>query len=229
MAFFIKDTKLKVAEREIFHNEEGYIGFPSKDLVVFDNDTLLPIGLLSYNLFDSDSDEKILIAVPNLQGIPEGDYGAITYSFINKEEGWRLDDEFLHDSALDEEEDYISNYHQAHEFFIKHKHVTAFGRKAPLFEIGGQPPLGQNWDSILYNERGDNPELDRYHEVTSNISDPDFEYMSTRDITYFNEREEQEFIFLGCFSDTPYLDLAGKFMVFYQPDLKKVMLVIEYD
>ncbi|MDO6707204.1 hypothetical protein [Photobacterium sp. 1_MG-2023] len=229
MAFIIKDTPVKVAEREIFQDEDGYIAFPSNEMAVFDREQFIPIGVLSYQQFDRHSNEKIFIAVPNLQGIPDGDYGAITYSFVSESDGWRLDDEFANDSKLDEGEDYIDRYQQSREFFTQHQYLEAYGRKAPLFVIGGQPPLGQNWDAILYDEMGDNPELDHYHDVTSDRDDPEFESMSSREITYFDEETEQEFIFLGYFSDTPYLELSGTFMVFYQPESKKVMLVVEYD
>lgn len=229
MAFIIKESKVKVDERKIFQGENGYVPFPNNDVATFDNDELIPIGVLSYNQFDSSSDDKILIAVPNLQGIPDGDYGPITYSFANENEGWRLDEEFRSDAKLDDQEDYLDNYKEALNSFTENGYIMESGEKAPLFEIGGQPPLGQNWDAILYDEMGDNPELDHYHEVTSDLNHPEFEDMNTRDIVYFDEEDEREYIFLGSFRDTPYLDLSGCIMVFYQPDLKKVMLVVEYD
>ena len=227
MAFTIKDTEVKVTEREIFHDENEYTSFPTTALVNFEQDELIPIGLLSYQLFDSSSCDAILIAVPNLQGIPDGDYGPITYSFIGEKSRWKLDNEFIEDPKLDEE--YLENYESARDFYLKNNYIMEYRSKSPLFTLGGQPPLGQNWDSILYNEMGDNPELDYYHDVTSNINDPKFEYMSTREIVYLDERDEKEYVFLGSFRDIPYLDMAGSIMVFYQHELKKVMLVVEYD
>ena len=74
----------------------------------------------------------------------------------------------------------------------------------------------------------DNPELDRYHDAMEEESGSDYEYMSSREITYFDEGLEQEFIFLGRFSYDLYLDGGGDCIVFYQPELKKVMVVAEF-
>lgn len=229
MAFLVKDTKLKMISREIIQEEEKYVAFPTNKLVLFDQDALFPIALLSYNQFDNSTDEKILIAVPNIQGIFDGDHPFITYSLTR--DGWLLDDEYCDDSEYKLEEYYIKRYQQTQAFFKQHKHLTydlKAGEKHPLFELGGQPPLGQNWDSMLYDEMGDNPELDHYHEVMEEKSGSDFEHMNTREITYFDEELEKEFIFLGKFSYGLYLNSGGDCIVFYQPELKKVMVIAEF-
>ena len=229
MAFIIKESKIRVDEREIFQAENLYTPFPSNGLVSFDSSQLIPIGILSYNAFDSTVLNQVLIAVPNLQGIPDGDYGAITYSFDSECNKWQLDEEFLNDAKLEDHDFHLDIYEKTKLFFNENGFIVESGNKKPLFVIGGQPPLGQNWDSVLYDEAGDNPELDHYDEVMTNLNDPEFEYMSTREVVYLDEESEDEYIFLGSFRDTPYLDLAGCLMVFYQPELNKVMLAIEYD
>lgn len=229
MSFIIKDTNLKVSYRKIFEVEDEYLPFPSTGSVAFDENTLLPIGLLSYKIFDGEVNDQILIAVPNAQGIFDGDYPFITYSLTS--EGWELDKDFLDASEYKFEDNYIKYYQQAKAFFKQHHHLTYClkdGEKEPLFELGGQPPLGQNWDSVLYDEMEDNPELDRYHDIMEEESGSDYEYMSNREITYFDEDLEQEFIFLGRFSYDLYLDGGGDCIVFYQPGLKKVMVVAEF-
>lgn len=229
MSFLIKDTKIKVSPVEILQEEKNYIPFPTQETASFDENILLPIGLLSYNQFDSNSDEKILIAVPNMQGIFEGDYPFITYSLNNNE--WQLDEEYTDALKYQFEEDYTQYYQKAKSFFQQNNYITydlEDGDKSPLFELGGQPPLGQNWDAELYDEMGDNPELDHYHDIMEEESGSDFEKMSTREITYFNEELEKEFIFLGTFSYDIYLDGGGECIVFYQPELKKVMVVPEF-
>ncbi len=229
MAFIIKESKVRVDEREIFQREKVYTPFPSDELGSFDRNELIPIGILSYSVFDSAIIDQVLIAVPNLQGIPDGDYGAITYSFNSECNKWRLDTEFLSDEKLEEQDVHLNNYKKSLEFFNENNFIIESGNKVPLFVIGGQPRFGQNWAASLYNEMGNNPELDHYYEVTTNINHPEFEYMSTREIVYLDEQKENEYIFLGSFRDIPYLDLAGCLMVFYQPELRKVMLAVEYD
>ena len=224
MAFLIKDTKLKVPFVEILQEEERYVAFPTNESALFDQDTLLPVGLLSYSLFDNKANDEILIAVPNIQGTFDGDYPFITYSLTS--EGWLLDDEYSDGLEYKIEEPYIKRYKQAQIFFKERKLKT--GEGCPLFKLGGQPTLGQNWDSMLYDEMGDNPELDHYHDVMEDGSESDFEYMSTREITYFDEELEKEFIFLGKFSYDLYLGSGGDCIVFYQPELKKVMVVAEF-
>lgn len=229
MAFLIKDTKLKVLPVAILQEEEKYIPFPTQDSVLFEQNALLPIGLLSFSQFDDSSNEKILIAVPNLQGTFDGDYPFITYSLTS--EGWLLDGEYSDALEYKFEKNYIEYYQQAQAFFKQHKHLTydlEVGEKSPLFELGGQPPLGQNWDSMLFDEMGDNPELDNYHDVMDEESGSDFENMSTKEITYFDEELKKEFIFLGTFSYDIYLDGGGDCIVFYQPELKKVMVIAEF-
>ena len=229
MSFVIKDTKLRVLPVAIVEEKDTYIPFPTQDSSLFDPKFLLPIGLLSYSQFDEGSNEKILIAIPNTQGTFDGDYPFITYSLTNK--GWLLDDEYSEAAEDKCEENYTNYYHKAQEFFKQNKHLTNnldAGDKSPLFELGGQPPLGQNWDSELFDEMEDNPELDNYYDVMDEESGSEFEIMSTREITYFDEELEKEFIFLGKFSYDTYLDGGGDCIVFYQPELKKVMVVAEF-
>ena len=229
MAFLIKDTKLKVLPRCILQEEEGYIPFPTLDTALFDQNDLLPIGLLSYRQFDNSSNEKILIAVPNTQGTFDGDYPFITYSLTS--EGWLLDGEYSDALEYKSDEHYTTYYQQAKTFFKQKNHLT-WGlknrKKEPLFELGGQPPLGQNWDSVLFDEMGDNPELDHYHDVMEEEDGSNFENMSTKEITYFDEELEKEFIFIGKFSYDLYLNGGGDCIVFYQPELKKVMVIAEF-
>ncbi|MCP4251998.1 MAG: hypothetical protein GY775_01090 [Candidatus Scalindua sp.] len=229
MAFLIKDTKLKVLPRAILREEHKYIPFPTQDSVLIGHNALLPIGLLSYSQFDESSNEKILIAVPSLQGTFDGDYPFITYSLTS--DGWLLDDEYSGALEYKLEENHTEYYQKAEAFFKQHNHLTCdldVGDKSPLFELGGQPPLGQNWDSMLFDEMEDNPELDNYYDVMDEESGSDFENMSTKEITYFDEELEKEFIFLGAFSYDTYLDRDGDCIVFYQPELKKIMLVSEF-
>jgi len=229
MSFIIKDTKLKVSHREILKCEDGYTAFPSSEHVALDENSLFPLGLLSYKLFDTDKDDKVLIALPNAQGIFDGDYPFITYSLTD--EGWKLDEDFADALEYEIEEHYIKYHQQAQAFFKQHQHLTyglKDGEKEPLFKLGGQPPLGENWDSYLYDEMGDNPELDHYHDVMEEESGSEYEYMSSREITYFDEEIEQEFIYLGKFSYDIYVDGGGDCIVFYQPELKKVMVVSEF-
>ncbi|MCY9801840.1 hypothetical protein ACRZ5S_04720 [Vibrio scophthalmi] len=236
MAFVIKDTKLNVAETDIFNDEAGYAAFPTAESVTFDREKLIPIGLLSFNMFDAGVDDKTLIALPNLQGIPDGDYGPITYSYIDEQQGWCLDDEYANDDTLEEQDEYLDNYQQAQDEFAANQCLMRRGKKLPLITLGGQPRFGQNWASCLYNELAKNPELDHYYEVTCSLNHPEFEHMSTRDIVYVDEKDNKEYTFIGSFKDeaylvrdSEYLGFAGEFMVFYQPQLKKVMLVAEYD
>ncbi|WP_087019700.1 hypothetical protein [Thaumasiovibrio subtropicus] len=229
MAFLIKDTQLKVKPVAMTQQNEKYIPFPTQEEVAFDSDALLPIGLLSYDQFDERDNEQILIAVPNVQGTFDGDYEYLTYS--KTAQGWRLDEEYADALEYKLEEYMTEHYQKAVSFFNENRHLTyglEEGEATALFELGGQPPLGQNWDAVLYDEMGDNPELDHYHEVMDEESGENFDHMSTREITYLNEESDKEFIFLGAFSYDTYLEGGGECIVFYQPELKKVMVVAEF-
>jgi len=229
MAFFIKETNVKALPLTIIQEEDLYIPFPSTDSVSFDDNVLLPIGLLSYSQFDATSQEKILIAVPNIQGTFYGDFPFITYSLTSK--GWTLDNEYHDGLKYGLEERYSTYYKKAKDFYSKNNHLTydlSEGGHEWLFKIGGQPPLGQNWCSSLYDEMGDNPELDNYFDVMDEESGPEFESMNAKEITYFDEELEKEFVYLGMFSYDTYLDGGGECIVFYQPELKKVMVVAEF-
>lgn len=229
MAFLIKDTKLKVRPVEISQATNNYTPLPTQDTVLYDNNALLPIGLLSYGQFDERSNDHILIAMPNVQGIFYGDYPFLTYSLTS--DGWRLDEEYVDGLEYKLEENYLDYFQQAHAFFKEHHFLSDdldSDNKALLFDLGGQPPLGQNWDAMLYDEMGENPELDHYHEIMDEESGADFDDMSTREITYFDEDLEQEFVYLGMFSYDVYFEGGGECIVFYQPDLKKVMVVPEF-
>jgi len=57
---------------------------------------------------------------------------------------------------------------------------------------------------------------------------PDFDLMSTREIVYIDEEAEKEYVFLGMFSYDTYLNGGGECIVFYQPELKKVLVVAEF-
>ena len=59
MAFIIKETKLKVLPVSIVKEEEFYQPYPAKDAVLFDTETLIPIGLLSYRQFEENNNESI--------------------------------------------------------------------------------------------------------------------------------------------------------------------------
>ncbi|KJY85902.1 hypothetical protein TW84_20970 [Vibrio neptunius] len=229
MSFIIKDTQLKVFPTTVAQHVAGYIPFPVQDNIIFDQESLLPIGLLSYSRFDDESTDEILIAMPNIQGVFDGDYPFVTYSLTS--DGWALDDDYSDALEYNLEEHYSDYYRKSAVFYRENEYLThdlASGAKAPLFELGGQPPLGENWDAMLYDEMEDNPELDHYHDVMDDESGPDFERMSTREITYFDEELGKEFVFLGTFSFDTYLDGGGEGIVFYQPELKKVMVVAEF-
>ncbi len=231
MAFIIKQDKSSITFEEIFQQNEKYIAFPTTDAVKFDQQALLPIGLLSYRQPDSDVEEQILIAMPNNQGIFDGDEPIITYSL--RGEGWTLDQEHDPDYPLDEE--YLEHYQQAQAFF-NNKQSLIYNLDdeentslVPLFILGGQPPLGQNWDAEMYDEMGDNPELDHWHDVIDEgESHAEFEHMSTRQINYLDEESEKEYLYLGMFDYTPYFDGGGECIVFYQPELKQVMVIAEF-
>lgn len=228
MAFLIKDTKLKLPTTNIVQQGEHYISFPNNESVLFDEAQLIPIGLLSVSELDDRVDEPVLIALPNVQGIFYGDEPFLTYSLTDK--GWSLDQAYAEAAEHKIEENYAKYYQQAHHFFKEHGYLNSSleeSEQETLFKLGGQPPLGQNWDAILYDEMGDNPELDHYHEVMDEGDDAEVEEMSQREITYLDEEQNQEFIYLGRFNFELYLatDMTG--IVFYQPELKKVMLVIE--
>jgi hypothetical protein len=209
--------------------EDSYIPFPVKNNSLSDKEALLPVGMLLFNQFDNNSNDEVLIAVPNAQGIFDGDYPFVTYSLTS--EGWKLDDMYSDALKYNFEEHYLNYYKRAKDFYTENKYITnglESDMRCPLFELGGQPPLGQNWDAMLYDEMGENPELDNYHDIMDEEGGSDFEFMSTREITYFDEALNKEFIFLGSFSLDVYLDGGGDFIVFYQPELKKVMVVAEF-
>ena len=229
MTFLIKETKFKVSCEDIFEEKLDVTIFPTAQQVLFDSKKLLPIALLNINQFDSRVHDAVFIAVPNVQGTFYGDEPFITYSLT--EQGWVLDAEH-HEAAIDSlEEDYLEHYQQAQAYFKQHKYLTynfSGNDKSVLFELGGQPPLGQNWDAMLYDEMGDNPELDHYHDVMDEESGADYDDMCTREIVYFDDNLKEEFIYLGKFSYDIYLGAGGDGIVFYQPKLKKVMIVTEF-
>jgi len=236
MAFFIKDTEVQLSKKSILENGDGYTAFPNAESATFDPDVLIPVGLLSGKNLKDQVEEDILIALPNIQGTFDGEWPWITYSLTDK--GWVLDEEYLEASEDKIEDSYVEYYNKAKAFFEENKFLSDNLKnenpnkdnqeKASLFELGGQPPLGQNWDSMMFDEMGDNPELDNYHEVMDEGEDEEVEHMSTREITYFDEEFEKEFIYLGLFSYDIYVDGGGECIVFYQPELKKVMVVAEF-
>ena len=229
MSFIIKDTQVKAVYSTLEQEEASYIPFSVEENTILEKESLLPIGLLSYNKFDSNSNDKILIAMPNMQGIFYGDYPLVTYSLTD--EGWALDDEYTDALEYPLEQPHLDYYHKAIAFFRENQYLTddlTSGERAPLFELGGQPPLGQNWDAMIVDEDEDNPDLDNYYEVMDEESGPDFDIMSTREITYFDAELDKEFVFLGTFSFDVYFEGGGDCIVFYQPELKKAMVVAEF-
>ncbi len=229
MAFLIKPTALKQAQRNIYHNEAGFTAFPSTEQVAYNDQQLLPIGLLSYQAFDATSQQQILIAVPAVQGTFDGDYPYLSYSLTA--DGWQMDDTSV-EFFGEEFSCYHDYFNQAQDFFGHHEMLTysleAEGSKQALFELGGQPPLGCNWDANLYDEMAENEELDHYFDVMDEEEGVEFETMSTREIVYLDEDTDQEYVYLGQFSYDTYLDGGGECIVFYQPELKKVLVVAEF-
>lgn len=234
MTFLIKETELQIPAQDIYEASSNAVFFPTEQHVLFDNEQLLPIALLDIKLLNSNQNygnvsDAVLIAVPNVQGTFYGDEPFISYSLTAQ--GWVLDAEY-HDAATHIlEEDYLEHYKKAQAYFKKHEFLTynlSAGDKSVLFELGGQPPLGQNWDAIMYDEMADNPELDHYHEVMDEESGAEYEKMCTREIVYFDDSLQEEFIYLGKFSYDIYLGSSGEGIVFYQPKLKKVMIVTEF-
>lgn len=231
MAFFIKDTEVQLAKKDIIQNDEGYTAFPQNESVSFNSDILFPVGLLSGSKLKDAVKEDILIAIPNIQGTFDGDWPWITYSLTD--DGWVLDDEYVEALKYKIEDNYVEYYNKTKAFFQQNKCIVRNfkkddQKKSPLFELGGQPPLGQNWDSIMFDEMGDNPELDHYHDAMDEEEGEEFERMSTREITYFDEDLEKEFIYLGLFSYDTYMNGGGECIVFYQSELKKVMVIAEF-
>lgn len=227
MAFLIKDKELDIKHQKLLQNQDSYTAFPTAEQVAFDETHLLPIGLISGL---KHLDEDIFIAMPRLGSIFDGDFPIVTYSLTDK--GWVLDEEYLEDLDYDLEDEYMEHYHKAKAYFAQHQHLRHGLKEAedkePLFELGGQPPLGQNWCANLYDEMGDYPELDDYFDVMEEGSGEDYERMKTREITYQDEEDEREYVFLGLFSYELYFEGGGECIVFYQPQLKKVMVVAEF-
>jgi len=192
---------------------------------------LFPVALLSGSKLKDAVKEDILVAIPNTQGTFDGDWPWITYSLTD--DGWVLDEEYEEALEYKIEDSYAEYYNKAKSFFEKNKFIVGNvnqddQEKSPLFKLGGQPPLGQNWGSMMFDEMGDNPELDHYHDVMDDEEGEEFERVSTREITYFDEQIEKEFIYLGLFSYDTYMDGGGECIVFYQPELKKVMVIAEF-
>lgn len=227
MAIEVKPSGLKVSGQEVFDVSESYIAFPDQNEVTYDDGQLLPIGLVSFSLFEPSSTEKVLLALPISGAIFDGDVPFLTYS--NTDKGWKVDEQ-------DEEhlggdfEDYQDYFEKAQRFYQQHKKLTVSlednADTVSLFKLGGQPLLGCNWDAYLWDEESD--EYDDFFEALEEEEGDEYEDAISREIIYRDDESGKEFMYLGTYSYDTYVDGGGEAIVFYQPELKKVMVISEF-
>ena len=240
MAIEIKTTPIKIGYEDITTKTDEYTPFPTKNDVTYNKNQLLPIGLLSCSVFDGSSEESVLIALPISANVFYGDVLYISYSLT--EHGWEVDEEDR-DNIGGDFDSYRAYFDQARDFYQQHEAVTSQlieGNKSQsLFELGGQPALGCNWDEMFTDE--DNEELRQYFDVVFDLDDDEdeeefdeeayekkYNEFISREIVYHDEDLELDFLYLGCFKYDTYVDGGGEAILFYQPTLKKVMVFSEF-
>lgn len=227
MSFKFHKTKVSTKEFSVTSNSEQYQAFPEPDQIAYNPKQLLVVGILNYSSFDKASKDRILIAIPATIGTFYGDEPYLSYSFSNGI--WQMDRqdiEYFDDEFINS---YQKNFDKAKRFFQQHSQLC-WGldetRDAEaLIHIGGQPPLGQNWDAE-FND--DNAEADQYFDALDEGSGEIFEDWSNRNITFYDEDSELEFLYIGRIDYSLYLDGGGDCILFYQPEIRRVMAFAEF-
>ncbi len=143
MALYIKDSALACPATKVLQATDFYKPFPSCQDVAFNDNQLLPIGLLAYSKLDANSDDNILIALPISMEIFDGDLPYISYSLTDN--GWQVDAHNVDNLSEEKEdfEDYSEYYQQAASFYAKHQRLNYSldenDESVPLFEFGVNP------------------------------------------------------------------------------------------
>ncbi|KDM91122.1 hypothetical protein [Photobacterium galatheae] len=230
MGLYIKDSAFTCPQTRILKATEFYKPFPTNEDVAFNQDQLLPIGLLAYSQIDKQSDNKVLIALPVSMAIFDGDVPFMTYSLT--ESGWQVDahDAEHIDEDLEDFEDYGEFYERAAAFYAKYQRLSLSleeeSESVELLQIGGQPILGCNWDAYLWDEARDDE--DKYFDALDEESGANYDDYMSREIGFYDEESELDFVYLGTFSYTTYVDGGGECILFYNAQHQKVMAISEF-
>lgn len=230
MALYIKDSALACPATKVLQATDFYKPFPSSQDVAFNDTQLLPVGLLAYSKLDANSDDNVLIALPISMEIFDGDLPYISYSLTDI--GWQVDAHNVDNLSEEKEdfEDYSEYYQQAASFYAKHQRLNYTldenDESVPLFEFGGQPILGCNWDAYLWDEEGDDET--RYFDAMDEQSGENYSHYSTREIGFFDEEHDVDFAYLGTFCFSTYFEGGGEGIVFYSAKHKRVLVIAEF-
>lgn len=227
MALHIKDSAVTDSPTRITKESNFYTPFPSNEQVTFNEKQLLPLGLLSTTKLAQDDKDNILIAMPISMAIFDGDVPYIAYSLTDH--GWQVDASYL-ESLSDDFESYGEYYQKAASFYKEHTFLNMSLNEAeegePLFEFGGQPELGCNWDAYLWDEESDDET--RYFDAMDEESGDNYDHYATREIGFLDEQSGVDFSYLGTFSFSIYVDGGGEAIVFYSAKHKKVLIIAEF-
>ncbi len=212
-----------------YKNCEHYQAFQEIDNL-FSSDTekqhLLPVGIVNFQSFDKNSDDKVLIAIPN--GIPLYENSLlVSYSLIDGK--WELDKDLELDIPSEGKK---KKYENSKSFFSKHGFLQYRlddtpneERKIELIELGGNPPCGQNWNDCFeadheYRLQG---KIIRYDDLLS-LSDEDFDKV---ELLVFDE-SKNPYTYIGHIETDNYVRSDSWMIIFYEPIRKRVLLTFEF-
>ncbi len=224
---YINDSELALAKVEFLKENESYKLFPTAADVSFDENQLMPLGLLVH----PESREQILIALPLSSEVLDREIPYTSYSLTDL--GWQVDEQYL--EHINEDEDDSEYFDDLTEFYQRITSIFAqdrdYGNKvltaleSSLLELGGHPMSG-NWSTYLWNTGDD---LKRnYSAAMYEESGEAYAYYSSRQLAFYDEKSKVHFSYLGTLPLKPYFNLGGDAILFYNAKHKKVLFTIDY-
>ncbi len=224
---YINDSDLALAKVEFLKESESYKLFPTAEDASFDENQLMPLGLLSI----AETSEQILIALPLSSEVLDREIPYTSYSFTDS--GWQVDKPYL--EYINEDDDDLEYFDDLTEFYQRITSIFAqdryYGNKvlealeSSLLELGGHPILG-NWSMYLWNT-GDDLKMN-YSDAMHKKSGEAYEHYSSRQLAFYDEKSKVHFSYLGTLPLKPYFNLGGDAVLFYNAEHKKVLLTIDY-
>jgi len=208
--------------KEICTNEAGYSAFPTVgDIFHSAHEAKLyyPIGMLNTASFGAEIEHNVPLFMP--LGIEPMAYGCCEYGFVDGK--WQ---DLTNIDGVDDAQvlSQLSLLNKAKASFATNGFLP-YGEadeitQETLFNLGGDVPVGQNWDACLENEivADSEEEEDQLWEDLASQKKP----------VFVDDESGHPYFFLGLINCRNYCEDGGEILYFYEPNAKKIMLAYEF-
>lgn len=205
-------------ERTILSACDIFEPFPDPDQVLAtesEHQHLLPVGVVNFNGYDANRDDRILIAIPIVIDLEDNEF-YVTYSLQGGK--WKFDDSVnLEIDAPQEKIDkavarYKERFDTVKGCYNEHKAIThPLDEDTEMMVLGGPAPWGQNWAEFV----------DLPHEYKMN------EEFGEEDL-FISDEDGNPYYYIGHVVQYHYTESGDWLIYFYEPVNKRVLLYFEF-